>query len=147
MPKPEEIKGDLILDGVNFFTGSADLTPASLEILRKVAESLLAWPDVAIEIRGHTDDAGPAETNRDLSQRRALAVRDYLIRYGISATASPPSATARTTRSPTTAPPAAAPQTAAWKCTAWRNSDSARELTARASALKVEAPDSPRSQS
>ena len=85
VPRPEEIKGDLILDGVNFFSGSADLTPASLEILRKVAESLQAWPDVTIEIRGHTDDAGPAEANRDLSQRRALSVRDYLIKLGISA--------------------------------------------------------------
>ena len=79
-------QGDLVLDGVNFISGSADLTPASLEILRKVAESLAAWPDVAIEIRGHTDDAGPAETNRDLSQRRALSVRDELIKLGISPT-------------------------------------------------------------
>jgi len=84
VPQPEEIKGDLILDGVNFLSGSADLTPASLEILKKVAESLRSWPDVTIEIRGHTDDAGPAETNRDLSQRRSLSVRDYLIRLGIS---------------------------------------------------------------
>ncbi|MHB8080099.1 MAG: OmpA family protein [Candidatus Krumholzibacteriia bacterium] len=85
VPQSEEIKGDLILDGVNFFSGNADLTPASLEILRKVAESLAAWPDVTIEIRGHTDDAGPAEANRDLSQRRALSVRDRLIGFGISA--------------------------------------------------------------
>ncbi len=84
-PPVEEIRGDLILEGVNFVTGSADLTPASLEILQKVAHSLEAYPEVAIEIRGHTDSAGAAEANRDLSQRRALSVREYLVSLGISA--------------------------------------------------------------
>lgn len=84
VPPVQEIQQDLILEGVNFITGSADLTPASLEILQNVARSLEAFPDVVIEIRGHTDSAGAAEANRDLSQRRALAVRQYLVTLGIS---------------------------------------------------------------
>ncbi len=84
VPAVQEIKEDLILEGVSFVTGSAELTPASLEVLQKVARSLEAWPEVAIEIRGHTDSVGASEANRDLSQRRALAVRQYLVTLGIS---------------------------------------------------------------
>jgi OOP family OmpA-OmpF porin len=40
---------------------------------------------VRIEVRGHTDATGSAESNRVLSEKRALAVRDYLIAQGVSA--------------------------------------------------------------
>jgi OmpA-OmpF porin, OOP family len=49
-----------------------------------VAASLRSWPDKKIEIRGHTDSTGNAERNRELSQRRAMSVRDVLIQMGIS---------------------------------------------------------------
>ena len=84
-PLVEEIKAELILEGVNFRTGSAELTPESVGALQRVAESLHAWPDVIIEVRGHTDSSGPSEANRELSQRRAQSVRDSLIQLGISA--------------------------------------------------------------
>lgn len=85
-PRVQEIKQDLVLEGVSFLTGSAQLTPESLGILSSVAESLMAWPDVRIEIRGHTDSTGSPEGNRDLSHRRALAVKDSLVHLGVAPT-------------------------------------------------------------
>ncbi|MBM4117542.1 hypothetical protein FJ251_07305, partial [bacterium] len=80
-----EIKGALILEGVHFLTGSAELAPDSRVVLDTVARSLLAYPEVRIEIQGHTDSAGSAASNEALSLRRAEAVRDYLIGQGVAA--------------------------------------------------------------
>ena len=82
-PVAKEIQQDLILEGVSFLSGSAQLTPESLGILSAVAESLTAWPEVRIEIRGHTDSTGSPEVNRDLSHRRALAVKDSFVHMGV----------------------------------------------------------------
>lgn len=82
-PKTEEIKGKLVLRGVNFESGKSVLTPSSFAVLDQVYESLSEWPDVKIEIRGHTDNLGSDALNQKLSQSRADAVRDYLMRKGI----------------------------------------------------------------
>jgi outer membrane protein OmpA-like peptidoglycan-associated protein len=84
-PVAAEIPTDLTLEGVNFLTGSAELTPTSLTVLEEVARSLLAAPDVSIEIHGHTDSSGPEPFNKELSRLRAEAVREVLIRFGVSA--------------------------------------------------------------
>jgi outer membrane protein OmpA-like peptidoglycan-associated protein len=84
-PLAQEIKATLILEGVNFETNKADLDPLSTAILDGVAERLLAWPDVKIEVGGHTDSTGSAEWNRTLSQARAGTVRQYLIDNGVAA--------------------------------------------------------------
>ncbi len=81
-----EVGGVLILEGVNFATGSAELTPTSSVTLDKVAESLNAWPDVTIEVGGHTDSSGNDAANKKLSQDRADAVRQYLIGKGVAGT-------------------------------------------------------------
>ena len=83
-PTAVEITADLILEGVNFVTGSAELTPQSIGVLARVAESLRAHPDVEIEVRGHTDATGGSELNREISRKRALAVRDSLVEMGIA---------------------------------------------------------------
>ncbi len=49
-----------------------------------MAESLLAWPEVRVEIGGHTDSSGSDAYNLDLSRRRAAAVRDYLVSKGVA---------------------------------------------------------------
>jgi outer membrane protein OmpA-like peptidoglycan-associated protein len=83
-PKPKEIqRGRVVLRGVNFEFSSAVLTGDSYAILEQVFESLKEWPEVKIEIRGHTDNVGSDDANRKLSQRRAESVRDYLISRGI----------------------------------------------------------------
>ena len=78
-PVVQEIREDLVLEGVSFKSGSAELTPGSIAVLDKVAESLGAWPEVRLEVQGHTDSSGSAELNRNLSQKRAETVRDYLV--------------------------------------------------------------------
>lgn len=84
-PRTEEIKrGKLILSGVNFESGKSLLTESSFSVLDRVYESLVEWPDVKIEIRGHTDNIGDATYNQRLSQARAESVMNYLLRKGIS---------------------------------------------------------------
>ncbi len=78
-------KKSLILEGVNFETGKADLTPDSRAILDKVAESLKAYPEIKVEVQGHTDNRGTKALNTKLSQARAEAVRDYLTSKGVVA--------------------------------------------------------------
>lgn len=82
-PKAEEIKGQLILDGVSFESGKASLTPNSYTVLDRVVESLKEWTDVELEIRGYTDSYGSYEYNKRLSQNRAMTVMDYLVDKGI----------------------------------------------------------------
>jgi outer membrane protein OmpA-like peptidoglycan-associated protein len=74
----------LVLRGVNFASGRSILTPASFAILDQVAASLLANPDVRIEIAGHTDDTGAEAMNLRLSQARARAVQHYLANKGVA---------------------------------------------------------------
>ncbi|MFN8177431.1 MAG: OmpA family protein [bacterium] len=84
-PLFKEEKQALILEGVNFEFNSATLTAASSEILDKVAASMVAWPDVKVEVGGHTDNIASADYNMKLSQRRADAVKAYLVSKGVAA--------------------------------------------------------------
>ena len=74
----------LILQGVNFQTGRSVLTAASYAILDQVAASLVANPEIRIEIAGYTDSTGRKLTNLRLSMGRAGAVQHYLARKGVS---------------------------------------------------------------
>jgi outer membrane protein OmpA-like peptidoglycan-associated protein/opacity protein-like surface antigen len=82
-PIVAELKADVILKGVAFSTGKSELTADSAAVLDEVAVSLHAWPEVTIEIQGHTDSSGSADLNKALSLMRAEAVREYLIVHGI----------------------------------------------------------------
>ncbi|MGB5440232.1 MAG: OmpA family protein [Gammaproteobacteria bacterium] len=73
------------LEGVNFHHDSARLTDDSMATLDEAASILVRHPDLVVEVAGHTDSQGAAEYNLDLSERRALAVRDYLISRGANA--------------------------------------------------------------
>jgi OmpA-OmpF porin, OOP family len=78
--------GGLILFGtISFDSGKATLKSESFEVVDTVAELLTAHPEIArIRVDGHTDDVGKAETNLDLSDRRAAAVVDYLVNKGVA---------------------------------------------------------------
>ena len=72
------------LSDVLFDFGKADLHADARESLAKVAGVLLGYPLPAqLTIEGHTDSIGSEESNMVLSQRRAEAVRDYLVKSGI----------------------------------------------------------------
>lgn len=72
---------------VLFATGEYALRPAAAEALGRVAALLKSHPDLPILIQGHTDNVGSPESNRILSERRAQAVKDWLVsRAGMPAT-------------------------------------------------------------
>ena len=73
-----------VIEGINFKTGSADILPGSYVLLDRAAKVLQDYPDVKLEISGHTDNRGKADYNRDLSQRRADAVKTYFVTRGVA---------------------------------------------------------------
>ena len=73
----------ITIRGIHFATGSAEIEPAYYPILDDGLKLLQEYPDIKIEIRGHTDNVGSADKNLDLSQARAESVMNYLIGMGI----------------------------------------------------------------
>ena len=70
--------GMIRLQNVNFETGKAVILPESYGSLDVVGALLARWPELKIEIGGHTDSRGSATTNQKLSQARAESVRMYI---------------------------------------------------------------------
>ncbi len=79
----EGVARPLVLRGVHFELNRSALTPDSRPILDEVAASLLAHPDVRIEVGGHTDITGRRSYNMRLSLQRAQSVKAYLARQGV----------------------------------------------------------------
>jgi len=79
----KEVGAAIVLEDVNFKINSAEITPESSTILQKALNTLLAYPDMHVEIAGYTDDTGSRSYNMSLSQRRADSVRGWLIQRGI----------------------------------------------------------------
>jgi outer membrane protein OmpA-like peptidoglycan-associated protein len=73
------------IGGVQFATGTADLSSAARESLARFAGIVASYPDLRFKVEGHTDSTGSVETNNELSLRRAISVRDYLISQGVAA--------------------------------------------------------------
>jgi len=75
-----------ILKGINFDSDKDVIKSDSKPILDRAIEVLRLYPQVRIEISGHTDSRGGYEHNVDLSQRRSEAVKAFLVENGIDAT-------------------------------------------------------------
>lgn len=75
----------IVLRGVNFHTEWDRLTEESSAILDGVAATLVANPDIKLEVSGHTDSDGDDAYNKELSQRRAARVKSYLVEKGVAA--------------------------------------------------------------
>ena len=73
------------LKGVNFDFDKATLRPDAVSILSEAAEILKRYPDLRVEVAGHTDSKGTDAYNQKLSERRATAVYDYLTAQGVAA--------------------------------------------------------------
>ena len=67
------------LAGLSFPSGSAELGPDDAPLLTKLERVVREFPGARITVEGHTDNVGDDATNQALSQRRAIAVRDYLL--------------------------------------------------------------------
>jgi outer membrane protein OmpA-like peptidoglycan-associated protein len=84
-----EIKKEILkvfkqaLNGIQFETGKATIKSSSNAILNKIVAIMNENPDFNLDIAGHTDNVGKADFNLDLSQRRAEAVKAYLVKKGV----------------------------------------------------------------
>jgi len=67
-----------------FEQGQAKIDPGSFEELNKVAEMLVSYPKMVIQLEGHTDPQGNPQRNLDLSQQRVDAVKNYLVTRGVN---------------------------------------------------------------
>lgn len=73
------------VENIFYEFGKWDLTPASEKGLKDLINILTSNPNITIEISAHTDYVGNQDTNKQLSEKRAKSVVDYLIAYGIPA--------------------------------------------------------------
>jgi OOP family OmpA-OmpF porin len=80
---PDDLQGslDALLgrSGVNFAPDSIELDERSQRVLDSAAESIKQVPGVQVQVVGYTDSDGSPEANLELSQRRADAVKEYLV--------------------------------------------------------------------
>lgn len=77
---------DLILQmpaGITFATDSATVQPQFRPTLDKVSDVLDRYNQTYVDVYGHTDSTGSAQYNQSLSERRAVAVADYLVMRGV----------------------------------------------------------------
>ena len=75
-----------VRESVEFQEGSTRLTTSSMVALGGIVDQMALDPSLRATIEGHTDNVGPAESNRALSQRRADSVRTFLVGKGIDGT-------------------------------------------------------------
>lgn len=73
------------IGGVQFATGTATTNAAARESLSKFSGIVASYPGLRFNIEGHTDSTGGVAMNNELSLKRAMAVRDYLIEQGVPA--------------------------------------------------------------
>ena len=71
------------MQGIQFENGKATIKTTSYAILDQVAKVFIENPSYVIEVQGHTDNVGNYQQNLTLSEKRAQAVRDYLVKHGV----------------------------------------------------------------
>jgi OOP family OmpA-OmpF porin len=82
----QQLFADLLGKGkIRFESGRANIDPDSAGLLDRLIETALRCPTTTIEIAGHTDSAGEDAANQALSEKRAQAVVDYLVKAGLPA--------------------------------------------------------------
>jgi outer membrane protein OmpA-like peptidoglycan-associated protein len=73
------------IGGVQFATGTASIDSGARESLAKFSGIVASYPALRFNVEGHTDNTGSVAMNTELSLKRAMAVRDYLIGQGVPA--------------------------------------------------------------
>lgn len=73
------------MHGIQFEHDKSTIKPNSYAMLDQIAQTFIDNPSYRVEIQGHTNNIGTHEYNMGLSERRAIAVRDYLIDKGVPA--------------------------------------------------------------
>lgn len=73
------------MQGIEFETGKSTIKSKSFPLLDQIANIFIENSNYIIEVQGHTDNTGKAESNKTLSDKRAHAVMDYMIKKGVPA--------------------------------------------------------------
>jgi len=81
----EQVNAQKPLDIVFFEYDKADLTDSTRATLQKNAEWMRKWASTRVTVEGHADSRGTSEYNLALGERRAAAVKDYMVSLGIGA--------------------------------------------------------------
>jgi len=85
-PPPKPVVQLVLRDAIHFDTNRDTIKPESYEVLDDIAQQISDHPElVKIRIEGHTDNVGKSRDNLQLSKRRAIAVRSYLVQHGVDA--------------------------------------------------------------
>ena len=73
------------MQGIEFESGKATIKGKSYALLDQIANTFIENSNYVIEVQGHTDNTGNEEANKTLSDARAHAVMDYLVKKGVDA--------------------------------------------------------------
>ncbi len=83
-PAPPPVQKKIVLRGVNFDFNKSNIRPDAAGILREAAAILKENPNVQTSVEGHTDSVGSDQYNLALSLRRATAVKQFLVKEGVT---------------------------------------------------------------
>lgn len=75
----------MVLEGIVFKSGSAEITPESEVSLQKALKTMNGYPELEVAINGYTDNKGKKASNIKLSEKRAKAVKEWLVAHGVDA--------------------------------------------------------------
>lgn len=82
-PPPAPVEEKIVLRGVNFDFDKSEIRPDAAVILDEAASILNSSTGSSVSVGGHTDSVGTDAYNQGLSERRAMAVKDYLAGKGV----------------------------------------------------------------
>jgi outer membrane protein OmpA-like peptidoglycan-associated protein len=72
-----------VFDRLNFESSTTQLTPDSNATVTDLVKIMMCYPNMMVELDGHTDSTGDPQANKTLSQNRASVVKDQLVQGGI----------------------------------------------------------------
>ncbi len=77
--------GKIVTNGIRFDVNKATIRPESMGVINEIVKLMKDHPDLNFSVEGHTDSDGSADLNQKLSEARAKAVMDQMIKMGIAA--------------------------------------------------------------
>jgi len=80
---PIEVGQSVDIENIYFETGKAELIPTSFKSLNALVAFLNEYPNVTVEISGHTDNVGAASINMTISEKRAKSVAEFVVSMGV----------------------------------------------------------------